>query len=121
MFNPNAPPAAAPPDVAVLVIALVSPGALVFLFGLILAILRAFLVICRPNENLVFSGRKHVLPDGTVSGYKIIHGGRGFRTPFLEAVSRMDMRLFAVEVSVHNAYSQGGIPLSVQAVANMKI
>jgi flotillin len=56
-----------------------------------------------------------------MSGYKILHGGRGFRMPFLESVSRMDMRLFAVEVAVHNAYSRGGIPLSVQAIANMKI
>jgi flotillin len=33
----------------------------------------------------------------------------------------MDMRLFAVEVTVHNAYSRGGIPLTVHAIANMKI
>ena len=78
-------------------------------------------VICRPNEILVFSGRGHVLADGTASGYKILRGGRGFRLPFLETVNRMDMRLFAVEVTVHNAYSKGGIPLTVQAVANMKI
>jgi flotillin len=90
-------------------------------FGLVLLVLRSFLFVCRPNEILVFSGRKHTLPDGTTSGYKILHGGRGLRTPFLESVSRMDMRLFAVEVSVHNAYSKGGIPLTVHAIANMKI
>src|SRR5262249_4261566 len=68
--------------------------ALVVLFGVIMLLLRRFLFICRPNEILVFSGRSHVLPDGTTSGYKILHGGRGFRMPFLETVSRMDMRLF---------------------------
>lgn len=93
----------------------------VLLFGLILLLLRSFLFICRPNEILVFSGRKHRLPDGTQSGYQILHGGRGFRMPFLETVSRMDMRLFPVEVAVHNAYSRGGIPLSVHAIANVKI
>lgn len=108
-----------PLDTAVIV--LVAAVAVIVAFGLILLILRSFLFVCRPNEILVFSGRKHTLPDGTKSGYKIIHGGRGFRMPFLESVSRMDMRLFAVEVSVHNCYSRGGIPLSVQAVANMKI
>ena len=36
-------------------------------------------------------------------------------------VSRMDMRLFPVEVAVQNAYSKGGIPLSVHAIANVKI
>ncbi|MEJ7729052.1 MAG: SPFH domain-containing protein [Polyangiaceae bacterium] len=93
----------------------------VLLFALVLLILRSFLFICRPNEILVFSGRKFRLPDGTMSGYQILHGGRGFRTPFLETVSRMDMRLFPVEVAVHNAYSRGGIPLSVHAIANVKI
>src|SRR5580658_2929847 len=95
--------------------------AVVVCFGAFLLILRSFLFVCKPHEILVFSGRKHTLGDGTETGYKILHGGRGFRLPFLESVSRMDMRLFAVEVAVHNAYSKGGIPLTVQAVANMKI
>jgi flotillin len=106
-------------DEAVLV--LVAAVAAVAAFGILLLILRRFLFICGPNEILVFSGRRHVLPDGTVSGYKILHGGRGLRLPFLEAVSRMDMRLFPVEVAVQNAYSKGGIPLSVHAIANVKI
>jgi flotillin len=87
----------------------------------LVVVLQRFLFICKPNEVLVFSGRSHVLPDGTTSGYKILHGGRGFRMPFLESVGRMDMRLLSVEVSVHNAYSKGGIPLSVAAIANVKI
>jgi flotillin len=43
------------------------------------------------------------------------------RTPLLETVSRMDMRLFMVEVAVTNAYSKNGIPLDVKAIANVKI
>lgn len=90
-------------------------------FVVMILVIQAFLFICSPNEILVFSGRKHRLPDGSTSGYKILHGGRGFRVPFLETVSRMDMRLFPVEVVVNNAYSKGGIPLSVHAIANVKI
>jgi flotillin len=111
--------AASSMDDAVMV--LVAAVGFVVLFGVFLLILRRFLFICRPNEILVFSGRTHRLPDGSTSGYKILHGGRGFRIPFLEMVSRMDMRLFPVEVAVHNAYSKGGIPLSVHAIANVKI
>ncbi len=103
--------------VAVLLVAV----ALVVGVTVLLVLVSRILFICRPNEILVFSGRSHVLPDGTTSGYKILHGGRGFRVPFLETVGRMDMRLFSVEVSVHNAYSKGGIPLSVAAIANVKI
>jgi flotillin len=86
-----------------------------------IAILRQFLFICRPNEILLFSGRKHRLPDGSSVGYKVVRRGWAVRTPLVELVSRMDMRLFMVEVAVTNAYSKGGIPLAVQAIANVKI
>jgi flotillin len=87
----------------------------------LLIIVKRFLFICGPHEVLVFSGRRHRLPDGSESNYKVLHGGRGFRKPFLEVVRRMDMRLFPVEVVVQNAYSRGGIPLTVRAIANVKL
>jgi len=121
MFKPQSAPVGPVDGLNTAVLVLVAAVAVVVAFGLFILLLRSFLFVCKPNEILVFSGRKHVLPDGTTSGYKILHGGRGFRMPFLESVARMDMRLFAVEVAVHNAYSRGGIPLTVQAIANMKI
>jgi flotillin len=96
-------------------------AAVVFGFIIFVAILRRFLFICGPHEVIVFSGRQHRLPNGAVVNYKILQGGRGFRVPFLEVVRRMDMRLFPVEVTVHNAYSRGGIPLTVRAIANVKL
>ncbi len=93
----------------------------VLLFGVIVLIVSQLLVICRPNEILVISGRRHKLPDGSVVGYKVLHGGRGFRVPMLEEVNRMDMRLIPVSVEVQNSYSKGGIPLTVHAIANVKI
>ncbi len=98
-------------------------GVFAVIFGvmMLMFILSRFLYICRPNEILVFSGRKHRLPDGSTVGFKVLHGGRGFRVPLLENVGRMDVRLFGVEVSVQNAFSKGGIPLSVHAIANVKV
>ncbi|MBI4702955.1 MAG: flotillin family protein [Deltaproteobacteria bacterium] len=97
-------------------------GALVVLaFLIVVLIVKKFLFICGPHEILVFSGRKHRLRDGSVSNYEIKHGGRGLRKPFLETVRRMDMRLFPVQLVVHNAYSAGNIPLTVHAIANVKI
>lgn len=90
-------------------------------FGILLVILRSFLYVCRPNEILIFSGRRHTLADGTAVGYKILRGGWGVRTPILETVSTMDMRLIMVDVTVANAYSKGGIPLTVQAIGNVKV
>jgi flotillin len=90
-------------------------------FMVLMWTMKKFLFICGPHEILVFSGGSHRLPDGTQSSYKIIRGGRGFRLPLLEIVKRMDMRLFPVEVVVQNAYSKGGIPLTVRAIANVKL
>ena len=100
-------------------------------FGVALAIIVALIVfvfllsrylyICGPHEILVFSGRKHKMPDGSMVGFKVIHGGRAFRIPMFEEISRMDVRLYGVEVAVTNAFSRGGIPLTVHAIANVKI
>ena len=95
--------------------------ALVLLFVIFVFTLSRLLFICGPNEILVFSGRKHRLPDGSVVGFKVIHGGRALRIPLLESVSRMDVRLYDVTVAVTNAFSKGGIPLAVHAIANVKV
>jgi flotillin len=94
-------------------------GTLVVL-AIFVGILKRLLFVCRPNEIVIFAGRRHTLPDGSVVGF-ILRGGRGIRVPLLETVSRMDMRLFPVEVGVKSAYSKGGIPLTVDAIANVKI
>ena len=93
----------------------------VIALSLLMVVVKGFLYICRPNEILVFAGRRHTLPDGSPVGYKVVSRGWAVRTPLLETVSRMDMRLIMVEVSVTNAYSGGGIPLDVKAIANVKI
>jgi len=95
--------------------------AAVVLIWIVLAVVNHLLTICGPNEILVISGRRHALPDGSTVGYKVLHGGRGLRIPILEEINRMDTRLIPVTVEVKNAYSRGGIPLVVHAVANVKI
>ncbi|MFO0676060.1 MAG: SPFH domain-containing protein [Polyangiaceae bacterium] len=106
---------------ASIAVALGGAFGVLLVFFAFLFVLRRFLYICAPNEILVFSGRKNRLADGSEVGFKVIQGGRAFRIPLLETVSRMDMRLLNVEVAVANAFSRGGIPLNVHAVANVKI
>ncbi len=88
---------------------------------LLIVIISKVLCICGPNEILVISGRQLTLADGSTVGYKVLHGGRGLRIPIIEEVNRMDVRLIPVMVEVQNAFSKGGIPLIVHAVANVKI
>jgi flotillin len=106
-------------DTAIWIVALALGAVLALLF--VFSVISRFLVICRPNEVVVISGRKNRLADGSTIGFKVLHGGRGFRFPLLEEVNRVDMRLIPVQVEVQNAYSKGGIPLQVHAIANVKL
>lgn len=83
-------------------------------------IAKRLLYICGPNEVLVFSGAVRDM-EGRRVGYRAIKGGRSWRVPFLESVDRIDLTNMIIDVSVTNAYSRGGIPLSIQGVANVKI
>jgi flotillin len=104
-----------PPEV----IAGIAAGLAVLL--LLLVIYRYLLRICRPNEILIFSGRKHRTADGRTVGYRVVFGGRGVRVPVVETVDRMDVSLISVPIAVTGAYSEGGIPLTVHAIANIKV
>src|SRR5690606_33905141 len=88
----------------------------------LVAIARSLLFIARPNEALIFSGKRYTSADGTTRGYKVVRQGRrAFKVPFIELVDRIDMTLIPVDVVVHNAYSRGNIPLQIHAIANVKV
>jgi len=83
--------------------------------------IKRVIYICQPNEALVFTGKSNRGPDNRILGYRVIQGGRGIRVPIFECVDRMDLTNMIIGVGVSNAYSKGGIPLTVHAVANIKI
>jgi flotillin len=95
-------------------------GMVVFIMVLF-AVVKSFLYIGRPNEVLIFSGRDHALPGGQVVGYRYKIGGRTLKYPILETVEQMDLRVIPVNIRIQGAYSKGGIPLNVHAIANIKI
>ncbi|MCY4204859.1 MAG: SPFH domain-containing protein [Bacteroidetes bacterium] len=96
-------------------------GVLVTAILVVFGIVRANLKICQPNEVLIFSGRRRKMSDGTIVGYRFIKGGRGFRIPILEQVDRIHLNTIPLDLTVQNAYSKGGIPLTVRAIANVKV
>ena len=79
------------------------------------AFIRAFMVVGRPNEVLVISGQN------SQEGLRTLIGGRSIRLPLLETVGRLDLRVIPVNIQIDGAYSKGGIPLRVHAIANVKI
>lgn len=119
---PPAPVDAAPIDpmfIWMLVFALIGAGVLAFAF---IQFMRNFLYIARPNEALVFSGKRSRTEEGGELGYSIVKSGhRGIRWPFIHTVNRLDMTMQSIDLVVQNAYSRGNIALEIHAIANVKI
>ncbi len=100
----------------------VAIGACIFVgFMIFFGWMKTLLQICPPNEVLIFAGRKHKMADGTKRGFRVIFGGRAWRWPIIEKASRMNLNVMEVPIAIRGAYSQGGIPLNVDAIANVKI
>lgn len=74
-----------------------------------------------PNMVAVLSGRKRRLPDGRVVGYRMVKGGAALRIPLLEKVEYLDLRVMTIPLEIKRAYTLKGVPVSVKAVANVKI
>ena len=74
-----------------------------------------------PNAAAVFSGRKRKLSDGRLVGYRIVRGGAALRVPLLEKVEYLSLNLLTIPLEIRRAYTVKGVPVSVKAVANVKI
>ncbi len=99
-------------------------GGIAVLAFLILFIIfvQIFLRICGPNEALILSGfLSSSEVDGRKRGFRPVIGGRCFAIPGFSKVDRMSLALMEVPIAVRNAYSQGGIAMNVEAMANVKI
>jgi flotillin len=101
-------------------IAIVVAGTLFLVFLLLAVTVRRLLWVSTPNEALIFSGATRRVGERTV-GFRFVRGGRSLRRPFVERVDVLDLSMFTVNVHVTGAFSKGGIPLTVQGVANVKL
>lgn len=97
------------------------------ILGVVIAALIALMLISRnyikvsPNQAAVISGRKRKLSDGTTAGYRLVRGGATLVFPFLEKVEYLDLNVITVPLATTRAYTVQGVPVSVKAVANVKI
>lgn len=99
---------------------LIVVGVVIFFTIVFIGTIKGLIYICAPNEVLIFSGGRRV-DSGRSYGYRLVKGGRGVRVPLMERVDRMDLTNMAIDIQAVNAYSKGGIPLTVQGVANVKV
>lgn len=74
-----------------------------------------------PNTVAVLSGRKRKLPDGRTVGYRMVKGGAALKFPLLEKVDYLSLNVMTIPLEIKRAYTRKGVPVSVKAVANVKI
>lgn len=96
-------------------------GVGVILILLLIIFIKSNLVICEPNEVVVISGRARKLKDGTVVGYRLLKGGRGFKWPIYETVKRLSLNNIPIELKVNKILAEGLIPIHIHGLANVKI
>jgi len=97
------------------------------ILGVVLAFFAAAYLFSRnyikvsPNAVAVLSGRKRKLPDGRIVGYRMVRGGAALRIPLLEKVEYLHLNVMTIPLEIKRAYTLKGVPVSVKAVANVKI
>jgi flotillin len=78
-----------------------------------------------PSTVAIFYGRKHIMTDergqrATV-GYRVVRGGAALRVPVLEKVEYLSLNIISIPLKISRAYTKEGVPVTVEAVANVKI
>ena len=79
-----------------------------------------------PNMVAILSGRKRNVSDTQTGerrqvGYRVIRGGSAFRIPVLERVDYISLNIISIPLRIEGAYNIEGVPVSVNAVANVKV
>jgi flotillin len=104
--------------------------ALVILLGLIglfaaMALFARNYIKVPPSEVAIFYGRKHRYEDEKGNkidvGFRIVKGGAALRVPLLEKIAYLSLNVISIPLKIQRAYTKEGVPVSVEAVANVKI
>ncbi len=98
--------------------------------GIVIVVLFAVLLARRyvkvgPNEVLIVSGIRHRIRDADGNkitvGYRLVRGGGTFVIPVFERVDRLSLELFTLDVNTPEVYTQRGVPLVIDGIAQVKI
>lgn len=79
-----------------------------------------------PSTVAIFSGRKRAVTNPETGqqqtvGYRIVKGGSSVRIPILERVDYLSLNVITIPLKIQSAYTKEGVPVAVDAVANVKI
>jgi flotillin len=88
---------------------------------LLIIFVKTNIILCQPNELVVIAGRRRKLADGSVIGYRVLRGGRGFKWPLMESVARLPLTSLPVELHIVKVMCQGMVPVTIAAKATVKL
>jgi len=78
-----------------------------------------------PSMVAIIYGRKHTIVDDkggrSKVGFRIVRGGATLRVPVLEQVAYLSLNIISIPLKIQRAYTKEGVPVTVEAVANVKI
>jgi len=78
-----------------------------------------------PSQVAIFYGRKHKLVDASgrssMVGFRVVRGGAALLIPVLEKVAYLSLNIISIPLKISRAYTKEGVPVTVEAVANVKI
>lgn len=79
-----------------------------------------------PNEVLVISGRKRMVPDPITGekvqrNFRLLKGGGTFIIPVLERVDELSLELMTIDVVTPRVYTVLGVAVTVDGVAQVKV
>ena len=111
-------------ELSAIAVALAILLALLGLFAAMALFARNYIKV-PPSMVAIFYGRKHTIVDergnrATV-GFRVVRGGAALRVPVLEKVEYLSLNVISIPLKISRAYTKEGVPVTVEAVANVKI
>ena len=111
-------------EISAVTVALAILACLLALFAAMALFARNYVKV-PPSMVAIFYGRKNRIVDekgnkATV-GYRLVRGGAALLMPVLEKVAYLSLNIISIPLKIQRAYTKEGVPVTVEAVANVKI
>ncbi len=91
-------------------------------FVVLLSVLALFIAAWLFSRNFIkVSPNVVAVISGGRGGFRLVRGGSTLRIPIIEKVEYLSLNVLTIPLEIKRAYTLKGVPVSVKAVANVKI
>ena len=88
-----------------------------FLFIVVLVLLRMLIRVCPSNRILVVTGGTETVVDGRKYGFRVQKGGWTLVIPFIQSAQSIDLTILPINVRIEGVNSANGISVGADATA----